>query len=145
MRRFTLTLLALASVGFVFWQVGCGQSGPKLVPVSGQITMGGKPVANVAVFFIGPDKKTVGVGRTDSEGRFRLQNGAMPGDNQVYFGVGEVVEDPAMLAVKEAAGPVAPSPSASLLPAKYTDPTNPQLTFKVPTGGTTAANFDLQP
>lgn len=137
-----LTILVISLATFV----GCGRSGPKLVPVSGTVTVAGKPAANVAVFFIGPDKKTVGVGRTDAEGRFRLENGALPGINHVYFSVSAATEvDPAELAVVEATGQISSARTPSIIPAKYTDPTNPQLTFDVPPRGTSAANFDLSP
>ncbi|MCS7239170.1 MAG: carboxypeptidase-like regulatory domain-containing protein [Thermoguttaceae bacterium] len=146
MNRFGFCAFGFAVIGLVFWAAGCGQSGPKLVPVSGRVTIGGRPVANVAVFFIGPDKKTIGVGKTDSDGRYQLQNGALAGTNQVYFSTGGAeVEDPAQLAVVEAAGTQAPAKTKSPIPAKFLDPLNPQLTFNVPAGGTTEANFDLTP
>ena len=39
---------AAAAAGFL---VGCGESGPKLVPVSGTVTLNGKPLEGAAVAF----------------------------------------------------------------------------------------------
>src|SRR5579871_1652202 len=51
---------------------GCGDDGPKVVKVTGQVTRGGKPVPNLALSF------TPAVGRpswgvTDADGRYNLK------------------------------------------------------------------------
>ena len=53
---------------------GCG-GGPKLVPVSGTITLNGKPLEDAEVSFIpfpeNPDPKTPGADRTGPEGNYK--------------------------------------------------------------------------
>jgi hypothetical protein len=85
----TRLLLALGAVGCC--AAGCGQRLP-LVPVSGQVTMNGRPLDGAIVVFAPPpaanDVVRVGSAMTDADGRFALQTnysprvtgkGAMPG------------------------------------------------------------------
>lgn len=84
-------------VGLVCCLMGCsGSSGPvlpKTVPVSGIVTLDGKPLSNAMVVFI-PTGSTGGIGSsgyTDKEGKFELQTasgsvktpGAPPGTYRV--------------------------------------------------------------
>lgn len=68
---------------------GCGASSdlPTLVPVTGQVTMGGKPLEEANVTFV-PEKGGVSSGMTDAEGKFELyysggHEGAVPGRHTV--------------------------------------------------------------
>jgi hypothetical protein len=66
---------------------GCN-SGPRLVPVKGVVTRGGKPVAFLSVTFVPADDTRPSTGRTDEQGRFELKfdsktKGAMIGANKV--------------------------------------------------------------
>jgi 5-hydroxyisourate hydrolase-like protein (transthyretin family) len=75
--------------------VGCGESGPKKYPVSGTVTVNGKPAALVRVQFLHADQSLPGnlkmpVGMTDEGGVFRLStsgdaDGAVPGEYTVVF------------------------------------------------------------
>jgi len=71
--RITKLLLAF-SLFTAMLAIGC--SGPKLVPVTGKLTMNGAPIKNVKVeFHPDPDKGTKGpssYGITDAEGNFTL-------------------------------------------------------------------------
>jgi hypothetical protein len=129
---------------------GCG-SGPKFVPVSGTVTLDGKPLANALVAFkpaalpgkieaAGPGS----MGVTDENGRYVLKviytdgrtEGAVVGEHRVRISTTDHVS---------AGGDstdVAPRQQKERVPAKYN--TNSQLTFTVPPGGTDAANFDLK-
>jgi hypothetical protein len=60
--------LAFASV-FITFLVGCGSSGPPSGTVTGTVTMGGKPVSEVSVFF--DTKGGTGTGRTNEEGKYQ--------------------------------------------------------------------------
>lgn len=64
---------------------GCG-GGVKVVPVSGQVKLDGKPLAECAVMFTPVARGPVANGMTDAEGRFHLattnRSGAIVGD---YF------------------------------------------------------------
>jgi hypothetical protein len=129
---------------------GCS-GGPKVVPVSGTVMLGGKPLANAIVAFNpaampgkieAPGPGSMGV--TDDQGRYVLKiigtdgrtAGAVVGEHRVRIstadnkGGGSDSTDVATRQQKE------------LVPAKYN--TNTELTFTVPPGGTDAANFDLK-
>jgi hypothetical protein len=65
---------------------GCG-GGSGLVPVTGTVTLDGKPVANAAVLFK-PSAGQPANGTTDGDGKFSLEtikpgDGAMPGEHDV--------------------------------------------------------------
>ena len=55
---------------------GCGK---KLTPVSGVVTLDGKPVADATVTFVSDDGKYTSTGATDESGNFALSSGAGPG------------------------------------------------------------------
>jgi len=113
----------------------------EVVPVSGRVTLDGKPLANAVVTFqpLGKGKlqktsTTGSVGKTDSQGRFVLRlvspsrRGAAVGDHIVTIGV--------------SAGGTGQAPnSAELLPQAWRDGTRQ---FRVPPSGTREANFDIQ-
>lgn len=62
--------------------LGCGGGeSVKTVEVSGELKVAGTAMEGVDVFFLG--KKHKGVGKTDAQGKFKLQ--AEPGENKVWF------------------------------------------------------------
>jgi len=116
--------------------LGCGKSGPKVVPVSGRVTMDQKPLANADVTFSptepGPNNSPglESSGRTDDQGRYSLKviqdkrDGAVVGPHKVRISQierGETI--------------------VNRVPKSYNQDT--KLTFTVPAEGSTAANFDL--
>jgi hypothetical protein len=78
---------------------GCSQSGPELAPVSGQVTLDGRPLENADLTF-NVQGKSPGVARTDSDGRYEVMYkrgvmGAPVGLNKVSITVSsEVVRNP---------------------------------------------------
>ena len=66
---------------------GCGGDGLKRVPVKGQVTAKGVPVANATVLFMPVDgtKGEGGIGTTDQDGNFTL-TGSRRGDSGVVPG-----------------------------------------------------------
>jgi glycine/D-amino acid oxidase-like deaminating enzyme len=141
----TRPLLAIWLSAFaVFLAAGCSSS--KIAPVSGRVTLNGKPLAGVHIGFqpIGkPGELNPGGGSyaiTDADGQFRLllvdgeQPGAVIGKHRVEItGRSEV---PANI------DPPKRPPPKVFVPAKYSH--NSELTFDVPPGGTSAANFELK-
>jgi hypothetical protein len=134
-RTFLLLPLALPFLA------GCGSS--KIAPVSGRVTLNGKPLAKASVTFApvgGKDKKEPGpssAGITDGDGRYTLTligqdgRGAVVGKHMVRIalqGEGDTADDR--------------PEGLKQLPLKYNGQTT--LEFEVPAGGTDAADFDLK-
>lgn len=152
-REFNKYIL-LAAIGLsVFAGCGGGVEGPPRASVSGKLTIDGNPVPDVEVHFQNPEFPNHGsFAVTDSDGNFRLVQGAAIGLNKVYFSKvegGEISSDPesgmdagqfeAMSMGNpdlEALGP------KQIVPAAYTAAAS-KLTFDVPAGGTKSANFEL--
>jgi hypothetical protein len=145
MRRRSLPGLALLIL------FGCG-SPYKVGPVSGKVTMDGKPLPKVVVTFApigskenmspGPTASAV----TDAEGRYVLKldarrSGAVVGKCRVY--ITSRLDDRAQVGADE---PDSPGPfrrtAKEKIPPKYSRQT--ELVFDVPAGGTDQANFDLR-
>jgi hypothetical protein len=80
--------------------VGCGQSGPKLAPVEGRVTLDGRPLDTVDVVFQPSDGGRPGTARTDAEGHYELvykrgSMGARVGEHTVRIGyLSNIVANP---------------------------------------------------
>jgi hypothetical protein len=110
--------------------VGCGKGGPKVVPVSGRVTLDQKPLANADIMFFPDSSDVESSGRTDEQGNYSLtvildkRKGAAVGTHRVRISQierGEKIVD--------------------RVPTRYNKAS--KLTFTVPAGGTRDANFDL--
>ena len=126
--------------------LGCG--GSKFVPVSGVVTLDGKPYGKAAVSFqpVG-DKSNPNPGRgssayTDENGKFVLisdeNDGAVVGTHLV-----RITTRANELATQEGVGSSDGAPvkrAERIPPAWNSDSTK---TFEVPPGGTDKANFDI--
>ena len=137
MDRRSLTFAAVA-----LWAVGCN-SGYKIAPVSGRVTLDGKPLANAAVqFYPFPPPGSIeagptSVGHTDENGHYALAladgtatPGAVVGKHKVFINVIPKVD------------PNDTRPRHYVqLPAKYNRKTT--LEKEVPVGGLDSADFEL--
>jgi hypothetical protein len=91
--RFTQVLLLTAFAG-------CGQSGAEVAPVSGRVTLDGRPLASADVSFQPDGARRASSGRTDADGRYRLmfkrgQPGALVGEHTVRISISrEIVRNP---------------------------------------------------
>lgn len=141
----------LAACFLILWTLGCGGSSqPSTEPVSGTVTIGGKAVAGVEVYFCGDG--LVAYGKTDGQGRYELVQGAIAGENKVYFTKVEGgnstilaedgMDDYQLQMMAQASGKKANVPK-QVVPAEYADAVNPKLSFLVPDGGTDSADFKL--
>lgn len=154
MRRSVGCLVLLLSLVML----GCGgDAAVRGVDVAGVISLDGKPLEGVEVFFF--TDKFEGYGKTDKDGKYRLVNGAAPGTNKVYLkkfdtqaatGIDSSIpgmdagQAAAMAEAKAKAMGVAPGvKSPNMIPVEMTDPKTTKLTFPVPEGGTSAADFRL--
>jgi hypothetical protein len=120
---------------------GCGSSAT-IAPVSGVVTIDGKPLANAHVAFqpeATSGATTAGAGSygiTDASGKYELKTfdtdkrGAVVGSHRVEINLKVAADD----------GPQIRRPK--MLPPKYN--LQSELKFKVEPGGSTAANFDLK-
>jgi hypothetical protein len=139
-------LCALASITIVICAASVGCSSSNVAPVSGRVTLDGKPLAGVHVGFqpiANPGNMNPGGGSyalTDSDGQYKLllvegeQPGAVVGKHRVEITARSEVPantDPARR----------PTPKV-FVPAKYSQ--SSELTFDVPAGGSVAANFELK-
>jgi hypothetical protein len=122
--------------------IGCG--GPKYVPVSGRVTLDGKPLVNATVVFQPvSEERNPGPGshgKTDRDGRFTLTTmtdgkaGALVGKHKVtitaYEGDDEIPSSGSDMKFRKRIYPVEAEGES-------------KLTFEVPAGGSNEANFDL--
>jgi hypothetical protein len=130
--------LFLAAAVCVVGAAGCQG---EVVPVSGRVTLDGKPLANAVVTFqpigSGPSAETTttgSVGRTDSEGRFVLRL-VSPEQSGAAVGGHVVTINRSTEGIDEAAAENAPLPLAWR---------NGSQQFRVPPGGTREATFDIK-
>jgi hypothetical protein len=148
----TLFGLALAAV------VGCGDGWPKLVPVSGKVTLDGKALIFKSVYFH-PQPGTPGTGAaaiTKEDGSYTLLAirygatkvlpGAPPGAYRVVITEPRVPVQAAMPAEapdsrQPAVGLPRPSRQRLAIPARYATPETTPLAVQVPAEGGTV---DLQ-
>jgi hypothetical protein len=126
--------------------LGCG-TGKKIVPVSGTVTLDGKPLVGATVGFqpIAPEgKMDAGPGsqaKTNNKGEFTLmtalgENGAVVGKHRVMISLlNEQVGD------SDARPPRGGWPLADKVPKRYNSES--KETFDVPAGGTNKADFVL--
>ena len=133
----------LAPVMLALLVAGCGRS-YSLAPVSGQVTLDNRPLANATVMFVpaagapGADPLPTSFGTTDEAGHYSLalQNepktsGAVVGNHKIIISVG--------------AGGSSTDAKPTFhknLPARYNR--NSELQCEVPAGGRDDANFALK-
>lgn len=139
---------------------GCGTgdvNAVRTVRVSGIVSLEGKPLAGAEVHFV--SEKFSGYGMTNSEGKYDLVQGAVAGNNKVFISkieggknldtaVAADVEQLRTIADSFKQDPSSTKPNPAdvpheVLPAQYSDPQETKLTFPVPEGGTTSADFRL--
>jgi hypothetical protein len=150
MGRLRLALLA-ATAGIVC-VVGC-DGGGRYVPVSGVVTLDGKPYGEAVVVFApkategNPNPGRSSAGETDANGKFvlktdDLKEGAVVGKHLVRImtrGNNVVTFDP----TKGSPDSTAPAPRGKVDPIPLEWSAYSDKEFDVPAGGTDKANFDI--
>lgn len=128
-------------LSLLLFALGCGN---KIAPVSGQITVDGKPMAGVSVSFqpIAESSSNPGpgsTGKTDELGRYVLQvvgkeprPGAVVGKHRVSVSLlgGKIIKNGKITKKRK-----------QKIDAIYNSKS--ELVFEVPPGGTTEANFEV--
>lgn len=96
--------------------LGCGKAGPSLVPVTGSVTVDGKPANGATVIFHPTDKeqKLIPAASTDDGGKFKLATSTKVGAPVGSYDITVIWPDPS----------VQPSPAEKL---SGTGPTPPDL------------------
>lgn len=98
----TSRTLGLISTGLLLGTLagGCADGGPELAPVSGRVTLDGRPLENARVTFQPDGAKRPSYGDTDADGRYLLvhkrgEGGALVGKHTVVITVSpEIVRNP---------------------------------------------------
>ncbi|MGL4555710.1 MAG: hypothetical protein ACRC33_31470 [Gemmataceae bacterium] len=132
---------------------GCGDGGPRLVPVSGRVTLDGKALAGKTLKFV-PEPKVPGLGAgasTDADGKYTLLairpgattdvKGVPPGEykvtvNEPMFPIDLAVQDSGSTEPTPAVGlPAAKPAGKGGIPAVYTSVELTPLKVTVPAAG----------
>jgi len=132
---------------------GCssGPPGPKLVPVSGTVTLDDKPLGAADIMFIPKDdtRGQAAVARSDESGKFELlsndrkRKGAAAGSYRVV--INKLVNPDGTDFIPDPnSGPMDTGGFKELLPATYSDPQQTSLTAEIPDAGTSALEFKLK-
>jgi len=134
---------------------GCeGDTGPKTVPVTGTVLMGGEPVEGADVNFMAGGASHAASGKTDAQGKFSLKTldkeGAVVGTHTVTVAKYDSADTTEMTPEDytkqmEAGSTAPPSGPESSLPAKYADPANSGLSETVEDGGANDFTITLEP
>jgi hypothetical protein len=132
-----LTLLLAAT-----WLTGC-RRGEALVPVSGTVTLQGKPVADGIVTFSSHAKGVYVTARLDAQGHYDVRqaggNGLPPGEYEVAI---TPAVPPALNSQPSASPPPPKGPKLVVIPLKYRDGKTSGLTLIVSeTPGTLNVNM----
>ena len=161
MRNTLSSGLCIAALSFVIALSGCGGSGgggPKTERVSGIVTLQGKPLDGATVYFM--TDKFSGFGKTNADGKYELVQGAVAGQNKVYISKRKLPEgvnldpeagmDLGQFDAATAVGENDPTPKGAKkqsngeqVPEEFSNPQKSKLTFPVPAGGSTTADFRL--
>lgn len=133
---------SLAAVAIAIFVSGCSGNSFKIAPVSGRITLNGKPLPKASVTFspvaVGGNQEPgpSSTGKTDADGRYSLSligmsgSGAVVGKHKVRIALLDEVDTSVDLPSK-----------AKQIPLKYNGQTI--LEFVVPADGATNADFEL--
>jgi hypothetical protein len=112
---------------------GCSGGGADIVPVTGRVTLDGKPLAGARVRFQPENSGSPSYGTADQDGRYELgynrdQPGALVGWHAVQIELGSHESSPA-------------SPKLRKLPARYNEQT--ELRREVTAAGENTIDFEL--
>jgi len=128
-------------LALVLVAVGCGPGGPKTVPVTGKVTIGGQPANNVSVSFIPEDPSLPTASGSVQNGSYTLYTGvegkpgAVVGNYKVTLASQGGMGAEAYKKASEGGG--VPGVSDLPFPAEYADPTKTPLKKEVKAGGGT--------
>ncbi|MHC2069233.1 hypothetical protein ACYFX5_17310 [Bremerella sp. T1] len=139
----TLSLRTVALGMLVAMVIGCNQSSEEFAPVSGTVTIKGKPQPNLIVSFLpmaqGEESGPASSGLTDEQGRFTLKTTGEDGVEGAQIGQHQVrIRNRIVLGAEDAV--VQEKSSGIRLPKKATDGS---MTIDVPKEGLDTLTFEL--
>ncbi|TWU20701.1 hypothetical protein Pla52o_45800 [Novipirellula galeiformis] len=144
-----ICLGSLTLAAFIVSFAGCsGGTDVELVPVSGTVTVDGKPTEGITVTLFrqsGEGKRLIPQGQTDAEGKFTTkvsptESGAPVGQYAVLF---ERWTLPDGSPIPEGQTP-ADSGAVNQIPQRYTDPSTSPETVTIAADGADNLSFDLK-
>ena len=130
-RRKWITLVDLLIGLVLIGLVGCGDSGPKLEPVSGKVLKDGTAMTNVAVSLVPEGSGIAAIGTADSSGTIVVQTNGRSGAMQGKYKIGVTEPTRPMTAESLKSG----SPPPLSFDRKYESPQTSGFEFEVPKGG----------
>lgn len=107
---------------------GCGQSGPKLRPVSGKVTFQGKPVVEGSIRFSNPRAGVDIVAKLGADGTYAVAMARGAGLPEETYQIAIV---PNRKSAPTGTFVASPEPNPSDIPPKYRDPATSGLTMTV--------------
>lgn len=115
---------------------GCGPSGPVVIPVSGVITLDGKPVENAAVMFVSASGGRPAAGSTNANGEYKLttfadDDGCVLGKHRVSITLNRVEGSGGTNTPEGAVSGSGLIKTIWIIPEKYSDPTTSGLTEEI--------------
>lgn len=150
MRKFMAFAVFVPSL---FGVIGCGESKYTFAPVTGKVTLNGKPLEGASVEFqplppsAGVDPGTGSMAVTDKEGRFTLKSqldpnttGAVVGKHQIRIYL-YTAHTPGEDRDADAGGDKKKAPTGPTIPTRYNSSSTLQL--EVPAGGLADHQFQL--
>lgn len=131
---------AILGLGLAAWTlIGCGRSGPTLIPVEGKVTFQGRPLQTGSLVFQpdrdkGNQSSLTPSGTIGSDGRYQLFTQERPGAPPGWYKVGIVAQE---------APPNDPYAMRSRIPQRYNDPQTSGISVEVSKSAAAGA-YDLQ-
>ena len=125
---------------------GCGDGGPKVVPVEGTVKLNGKPLDKILVEFLPTSDGQRSFAETDAEGHFKLttddgkKNGATVGKHKITLKDTSVLGDKFM--GRKAEDMDLAQGRKSRIAGRFQDPEKSKLSVEVSDSGKN--NFDLE-
>ena len=147
MKRFTFLTVALT---FLFLQPGCGDGQDTRLPISGMVTLDGKPLADAKVTLVPIDGRRVANAITNETGRFESATTFTSGDGALIgkHNVAITPKTPPPMPGEEFSSPgVKPVKSAKYvapIPTQYGKPKESGLEADVARGTDNDFSFDLK-
>ncbi len=134
-RRLATALFILLPSSLIPLVSGCGGGGPETAPVTGTVTYQGNPLPKGAITFYPasgrPAYGKIVDGKIVDVTLLKPGDGAIPGPNKVSITSVEPGKDMY-------------TPSKSLIPDRYADPSKSGLTAEIKKGQTNEVKFDLK-